>query len=245
MNHVNNNKGFTLIELLLAMTFISILLLAIALTILQISNIYNRGIIVKEVNQVGRSIVSELKINVAGAAPFLVDQTSGSHYFQLPKLSQSPYGGRLCLGQYSYIWNFGSAIQVGSSPTRNLYKSEALLITATSSPIRLVKVYDTSAAYCTNVGLPVDPTVATELLNVGDHNLALQSFSISTVLPSADDPLTGQRMYTITFDIGTNDQNALTNGGTTCKAPGAVGADLSYCVVQNFSIVARAGSVVQ
>ena len=239
MNHVNKNKGFTLIELLLAMTFISVLLLAIALTILQISNIYNRGIIVKEVNQVGRSVVSELQTNVAGAVPFSVSQTAGSHYFQ-----QSPYGGRLCLGQYSYIWNYGSAIKVGSSSVRNLYKNETLLISASSSPIRLVKVYDTSAAYCTNLALPVDPTSATELLNVGDHDLAIQNFSISTTSQAAD-TLTGQQLYTITFDIGTNDQNALTNNRSTCKSPGAVGADLTYCVVQNFSIVARAGSVVQ
>ncbi|MDB5166890.1 MAG: hypothetical protein JWN26_35 [Candidatus Saccharibacteria bacterium] len=242
MNHVNKNKGFTLIELLLAMTFISVLLLAIAMTILQISNIYNRGIIVKDVSQVGRSIVTELQTNVAASVPFSVSQTAGSHYFQQPLAS--PYGGRLCLGQYSYIWNYGSAIQVGSSSTRNLYTNEALLITATSSPIRLVKVYDTSAAYCTNLALKVDPTTATELLNVGDHSLAIQNFSISTTT-SALDTLTGQQLYTITFDVGTNDQNALTNGRSTCKAPGTIGADLSYCVVQNFSIVARAGSVVQ
>lgn len=224
---------------MLAMTFISILLLAIALTIIQISNIYNRGMIVKEVNQLGRSIVTEIQTNVAASTPFSVSQTPGSHYFQ-----QSPYGGRLCLGQYSYIWNYGSAIQVGSSSARNLYKNESLLITATSSPIRLVKVYDTSAAYCTNLGLPVDPASATELLNNGDHNLAIQNFAISTNT-SADDALTGQRLYTITFDIGTNDQNALTSGRSACKAPGVLGADLTYCVVQNFSIVARAGSVVQ
>lgn len=237
MNHDSSQKGFTLIELLLAMTFLSMLLLAIALTIIQISNIYNRGTIVKEVNQVGRSIASELQSGVAASVPFSVDQTTGSHYFQ-----QGNWGGRLCLGQYSYIWNYGSVLQPNDSTTRNLYTSESLLVSSTS--IRFVKVYDTHAAYCSNLALKIDPTNATELLNIGDHSLTIQDFSITTTT-SADDTRTGQRLYTINFVVGTNDPNALTSDRTGCKAPGVPGADLSYCVVEKFSIVVRAGNVVQ
>lgn len=232
-------KGFTLIELLLAMAFISVLLLAIAMTILQISSIYNRGIIVKEVNQIGRTIATELQDGIVSSVPFSVDQTSGSHYFQ-----QGSFGGRLCLGQYSYIWNYGPAIQPNTSGTRNMYTGEALLITDKSTPIRFVKVYDTHASYCSNLNQTIDPTNATEVLSIGDHSLALQTFTVSTT-QSAGDTKTGQQLYTITFDLGTNDQNALTSGGTSCKAPGTLGADLTYCVVQKFSIVVRAGNMVQ
>jgi prepilin-type N-terminal cleavage/methylation domain-containing protein len=237
MNHDNKRRGFTLIELLLAMTFISILLLAIALTILQISRIYNRGTILSEVNQVGRSIASELQTEIASSVPFSVDQRAGSHYFQ-----QTNEGGRLCLGQYSYIWNYGSVLQPNTSSPRNLYTNEPLLESNTS--IRFVKVYDTQAAYCSSLNKTVVPTDATELLNIGDHSLAIQNFSITTTT-SANDARTGQRLYAVSFVIATNDQNALISGGTSCKAPGSIGADLTYCAAEQFSIVVRAGNVVQ
>ncbi len=237
MIHYNNKKGFTLIELLLAMTFLSVLLLAIAMTIIQISNIYNRGTIITQVNQIGRTIATELQTGASASAPFAVDQTTGSHYFQ-----QGNWGGRLCLGQYSYIWNYGSALQPNTSPTRNLYTSESLLVSDTS--IRFVKAYDPNASYCSNLNSKIDPASATELLSTGDHSLAIQNFSITTT-PSAGDSLTGQRLYTISFDIGTNDLNALTADKSSCKAPNIAGADLSYCVVEKFSIVVRAGNVVQ
>lgn len=237
MIHYNNPRGFTLIELLLAMTFLSVLLLAIAMTIIQISNIYNRGTIITQVNQIGRTIASELQSGISASAPFSVDQATGSHYFQ-----QGNWGGRLCLGQYSYIWNYGSALQPNTSPTRNLYVSEPLLVS--DSSIRFVKAYDPNASYCSNLSSKIDPASATELLSTGDHSLAIQNFSISS-MSSADDPRTGQRLYAISFDIGTNDLNALTADKTSCKAPSVPGADLSYCVVEKFSIVVRAGNVVQ
>lgn len=94
MNH--NKRGFTLIELMLAMTFVSALLLAIAMTVIQISNVYTRGLTLKEVNQAGRTISTELKRGISQSAPFAVPG---------PKYVVQPWGGRLCVGQYSYIWN--------------------------------------------------------------------------------------------------------------------------------------------
>lgn len=245
MNHVNRRKGFTLIELLLAMGFISVLLLAIAMTILQISSIYNRGMIVKEVNQISRNVTTELQGAIAKTAPFSVAQTTGSRYF---KQGNPAWGGRLCLGQYSYIWNYGSVLQTNTSPTRNRYVNEALLITNTSNPIRLVKVYDVDAAYCADLNRAIDPTNATELVNAGDYTLAVHDFTIATSA-TAHDTATGQRLYALTFTIGTNEtatlQTDASNVVSSCKAPGVVGADLSYCVVQKFSIAVRAGNVVQ
>jgi prepilin-type N-terminal cleavage/methylation domain-containing protein len=247
MNHDNTQKGFTLVELLLAMAFISVLLLAIAMTILQIGAVYNRGMIVKEVNQIGRTVSTELQSAIIKTAPFSISQTTGSHYF-VQGTPPNAWGGRLCVGQYSYIWNYGSVLQVNTSPTRNRYTGEAALISANSTPIRLVKVYDTRAAYCNDLTLPIDPTNATELLNVGDHNLAVHDFYIGTST-SADDPKTAQRLYNITFTIGTNETNPLLKDASNvvigCKGPGTTGADLSYCVVQKFSIAVRAGNMVQ
>ena len=93
-------KGFTIIELLLAMTFISALLLAIALTIVQVANIYNRGIILKEVNQTSRAISDELESSLRSSSTFSTEADDKRYV-------NNQWGGRMCLGQYSYIWNYG------------------------------------------------------------------------------------------------------------------------------------------
>ena len=89
MNRAAKQDGFTLIELVLAMAFISALLLAIALTIIQIGTTYNRGMTLKEVNQTARSISDELTRNLTSSEAF----TLSSKYIS------TPTGGRLCLGQ--------------------------------------------------------------------------------------------------------------------------------------------------
>ena len=48
--------GFTIIELTLAMAFISVLLISIVLVSIQAGKMYNRGIILRGVNQAGRDI---------------------------------------------------------------------------------------------------------------------------------------------------------------------------------------------
>lgn len=236
MNHVDKRRGFTLIELMLAMSFISVLLIAITLTILQISAIYNRGITLKEVNAVGRTLASELQTSIAETTPFSIESGAGSRY-----IIQGDWGGRLCLGQYSYIWNFGKALVANDPSQLNLYAD------ASGTPVHFAKVFDPDASYCTQVAKKVDPASAVELLNTGDHDLAIHSFVVSSA-PSANDDKTQQRLYTIDFIIGTNDQAALmydANGEATCKPPSAAGADPSYCSVNKFSIVARAGNTVK
>ena len=193
MNHVDKQKGFTLIELMLAMGFVSALLIAVAMTVIQIANIYNRGITLKDVNQAGRSIASELQRSIAGSASFNIDSGVGSRYIQ-QSLNGKNAGGRLCIGQYSYIWNYGSAIKPNdTSSSPNLY---------------------------------LDPASDT-----------------------AYDAKTGQRLYSIEFLIGTNDQTALMHDSglvvTGCLPPSDPNSDPSYCSVNQFNIVARAGNTIK
>ena len=232
MNHVNKQKGFTLIELLLAMTFISVLLLAIAMTIIQIGAIYNRGLTLKEVNQTGRSLSSELERGISQTVPFLIDGSAASHY-----KVQGTWGGRLCLGQYSYIWNYGKAINAKDPLSLNVYNSTS------TKPIRFIKVPDANAAYCADTSKSIDPTSAIELLNVGDHSLAVHGFSIKSAVTANDDK-TVQRLYAISLTLGTNDTKALLDDASSCKTPGVDGADPAYCAVQRFDFTARAGNIV-
>ena len=70
---MNKQRGFTLIELMLAMTFISVLLLAIAMTIIQIGNIYNKGTTVKEINQAARAIADDVSRSASAASALNID----------------------------------------------------------------------------------------------------------------------------------------------------------------------------
>lgn len=234
MNHaVKRSNGFTLIELTLAMTFLSFLLVAIAMTVIQISNVYNRGMTLKDVNQAGRSLSNDLQRTIASGAPFAIEPGVGSRYIV------QDWGGRLCVGQYSYIWNYGKALNNPSGYTGlNTYAA------GNSTQIRFVKVLDANGDYCINPNQSIDPTNAVELLNVGNHTLAVHRFSIVSA-PTAIDMTTRERLYTLTFTVGTNDTAALLDDSSACKGPALSGSDLAYCSVQEFNIVVRAGNTVE
>jgi len=222
------HKGFTLIELLLAMSFLSVLLITIALTIIQIGNIYNRGITLKEVNTTGRSLATELQRNISVSSTF---EISGAN----TRFINSTFGGRLCTGQYSYIWNYGSTINRASITRANANMYDPLLST---TRIRFIKVEDSSSLYCTTPNGYIDKTNATEMLTVGDRDLALHSFTISSDA-QARDAKTRQALYSISFILGTNDQTTLASNSTTCKPPSNNTGNLNYCAVNQFDIVVR------
>lgn len=235
------DKGFTLIELMLAMGFVSALLLAIAMTVIQIGNIYNTGLTYKNVNQTGGVLASEIQRSISGSAQFDISTNAsgeGEHYVN------KSWGGRLCLGQYSYIWNYGDAIQANNPLQLNMYSGA----TSTTPNINFIKVRDPdpNSSYCTAPLSLIQPSGATELLDVGQYNLAIHSFSITSDPTNGYDSLTGQRLYNISFLLGTNDQAALSASGdrtkTTCTTPDQLNADPSYCAVNRFDILARAGN---
>jgi hypothetical protein len=238
MNRDNTNSGFTLIELMLAMAFTAFLLVAIAMTTLQISNIYKKGITLREVNQAGRAVSDELQRSISSSIPFEVT----------PKVDTSPAtlnskyvvrngGGRLCLGRYTYAWNYGKSIDhvSGAPSVYNYYNTNS----ASSEPVRFAKVADPGAALCDDPTLPVPRANATEMLVSGDRDLVLHDFKITS---ATKDPVTGQALYAIMFVLGTNDDAQLTTNDTSCKPPSqGVGLE-NYCSVNQFDIIARAGN---
>ena len=226
MSHYNKN-GFTIIELMLAMGFVASLLLAIAMTVIQIGNIYNRGITYNDVNQAGSTLATELQRSIDSSPPFDLEATgSDSRYIK------SDAGGRLCTGDYSYIWNYGVAIAY-LSLALNKYSDSA-------DVIHFVKVADNSKSLCSSPSSGVIKTSAIELLNQGQNNLAIHSFSITS---SAYDEKTGQRLYNISFTLGTNEQAALNGDNTKCLLENENNSNPSYCAINDFNIVARAGNI--
>lgn len=235
MSHVDKKRAFTLIELMLAMAFVSALLIAVAMTVIQIANTYNRGLTLKEVNQAGNDLANELQRAIATTS------ASSIRYVENMPVGTSVIGGRLCTGQYSYIWNTGKAITIDSEwyTVRNVYSGAS-----STDKIRFVKVYDPPTEYCVTANKAVAPAGAIELLDKGEHELAIHKFSITSAA-SAHDSITGQSLYSIAFQLGTNNQSALNLGSTglaTCKLSPDLNADPAYCYVSEFEIVARAGN---
>jgi competence protein ComGC len=229
MNH--DKAGFTLIELMLAMTFIAGLLVVIAMTTIQISNIYTKGITLREVNQAGRAVVDDMQRTIAASAQFDASAQSPtdptSHYVK------QDGGGRLCVGSYSYVWNYGNKLVAGVTGAPNKYDDNSTLV-------RFAKVADASASLCSNPGGTVKRADATELLANGDRDLVLHSFSIA---PGATDPSTEQSLYAISMTIGTNSGNELiSTGDASCKPPSDAAGFQNYCSVNQFDIIARAGN---
>lgn len=236
MNRVaRRTRGFTLIELMLAMAFISALLLAIALTIIQIGTIYNRGLALKDINQAARDIASDVQRTVsAGDAADLT-----SNYIE------TSAGGRVCLGSYSYIWNFAKALELTPGDSNIVkYAGDA------SKTVRLVKVPDATKQYCakdatgvlrTKDILTTDTDNAQDVLAAGERNLGIQKFTI-TSRSSAYDSSIDQRLYTLDYTLGTGTVTAMNSDQSACLPPSNLNSDLLYCNVQTFSLVLRAGN---
>lgn len=232
MNHARKHDGFTLIELMLAMTFIAILLIAIAMTTIQISNIYNKGITLREVNQAGRALSDEFQRGVAGTTPFDVTPKldDANPTTQRSKYVKRDGGGRLCLGGYTYVWNFGAALS-GEKVIVNEYTD--------NQPVRFGKVRDPGGDLCGDSTIKIDRNSTTELLSLGDRDLVVHEF---TIAKTADDTAAGQAIYTITFKLGTNERQQLNASDASCRPPSDSVGDEDYCSVNQFEVIARAGN---
>lgn len=218
-----NKSGFTIVELMLAMSFVSILLLAIAAATIFVSNIYTRGITLREVNQIGRSVTSDIYRTVGNSAPIVSSDYAGA--------TNGGHSGRLCLGAYTYIWNYGEALRDGSSP---IYRH------ANNTPVRFARVSDAGKTLCTTPTTTLSASRhAVELLDAGERNLVIHKFSLAN--GTAVSAATGQGLHAISFIIGTN------SGGESistanCQPPSSVTSDTQYCAVNMFEIIARSNN---
>ena len=102
--------GFTLIELMLAMAFVSVLLLAIATIAIQAGKLYNRGLTLKSINQSGREIGDTLRRDFLQANAGKISGNANSAVVMV-QAGGADRSGRLCLGDYSYVWNVPKVVQ--------------------------------------------------------------------------------------------------------------------------------------
>lgn len=206
----NNQRGFTLVELNLALIFVAILMLAIAVTTLNVSKIYQKGVTLKTVNQAGREVMDQFNRDIAtadlGALTF--NQVSGV--------------GRLCLGSVSYVYNTTAV----TNPVKD----------SSNKAVGLARINDQGGLWCKkNISgaypMAIDASMQyTELLPTDFIPLAIYTLSAKTL---ASD--TQQGLVQIDMTLGTNEKDTVS--GDVCQPPTSNTADFDYCAVRKFSTV--------
>lgn len=222
-------KGFTIIELMLAMSFISVLLLAIAMTAIQAGRIYNKGLVLESVNQAGRDISDTLRRD------FL--QSNANNIISVPPIPDGGHdrSGRLCLGSYSYLWNIPTPAEASAS---SLLVKEG----GTGDPINFVRVVDQGGSLCIAAEeggyiseLPTSSSV-THLLKksatTAEVVLAIHDLTVTPIVVNEGDGL-----YRIEFTIGTSDTSEITD--STCNVPSDLSANDEFCAINNFEMIVR------
>lgn len=136
----STKSGFTIIEVSLAMSFIAVLLIVIALTITGIMTTFQKGMTLQSVNNVGRNLITEFTtaINAApsidatslcnvyaknntadcirdGAFKYIFQERLGTTTDSATNETKDgvQYFGLLCTGRYTYAWNTYYGIKAG------------------------------------------------------------------------------------------------------------------------------------
>jgi len=222
-----NQSAFTLVELMLAMTFVSVLLLAIAMLTIRINGIYNKGVTLKAVNQSGQVIASDMQQTLNQSSSTSVaqvgDDTGG-------RLCANNVVGRLCANNVVYAWNYPA--YYGNASRFNKYVDGT-----GKDEIRFIKFVG-DGTYCPSSGtLPAVPdTEATDMLSASDRDLAVHKLDIVSNAVTGD---TSQTIYEITLRLGTNTQEIITGG--SCGGILSIKDD-EYCAVNDLVFTARAGA---
>lgn len=168
-------SGFTIIELTLTMAFVAVLLITIAIVTTNIVTIYQKGLTLKAVNSVGRSLVDEFTTAISSAPTmdvanmcrnFVSDDTgredcnkddARNFFYQqykgtasgidLENQDNTQYGGVFCTGRYSYLWNTQYGIETGHTIKVN-YLDKSDNNRDTGNAARLVRFEDSTYRLC-------------------------------------------------------------------------------------------------
>ena len=241
---MRNNQGFTIIELTLAMSFVAMLLIAVATLSIQLTNQYSRGLTLKEITQAGTEASNDIRRTISQA------QLSGNG---VQTITVDGGGTVLCTGSYSYIANDPANLNNPSSPN-------IIRVGASELPARLAKVRDLGGRICSE--RLVDDTSekrfasddVSELLSSGSRLLVVDKDSLTaapngvTLGPDgkptggvfAEAYKQGRAVYNVTLTIRTGVDSEFTD--SKCSAPTEQESNLEFCAIDTFNFTARVGS---
>ncbi len=236
------NEGFTLIELTLAMSFVAVLLISVAMLSIQLTNQYSRGLTLKEVAQSGTEVTNDVKRTMSQAQI----QNGGVRVRGI-----SGGGWALCTGSYSYIASSPASLEANNGSG----DGNAIRVGASGSTTmaRFAKVRDLGGALCnsdtvlnTNKNYVTDDV--SELLAGGSRLLAVRDVTVSpNGIPAAgttlyQEFLQGRGIYTVSIRIGAGLTSEIESGTGECRAPNDSQANLQYCAINSFVFNTRVGS---
>ena len=209
---------------MLAMTFVSFLLVGIALLTIQMSTMYTRGLTMKEINQAGTEVADDIRRTIS---------ESSLQNIQAKKVGDNFV---LCTGSYSYITNGAKQLDLGGSPN--------VMFSGSNAPARLAKVRDISGSYCTtnilNAATVTLESGAVELLGGGDRSLVVRELTLDPTGLS-EDKLAGRMLFTLRLTLSTGLDDEIQDD--TCRTPDDEKTGGEYCAINTFVIVARVGNI--
>lgn len=216
--HPRTQAGFTLIELLLAMAFFGSVLLLATMLLMQVLNIYNKGMIVKQMNQVGRTLMEDMaRVSNSGESVILTGN-----------------GGNvscITIGDVTYAWNRAS----GDPSDTDGYEENAgqlYYYSGTNNPINFVKITNTSVN-CSSLGRnerPAHSSIDTASPVVGGtvrvYDMTVQRLDNTNLVRVS--------MILGTFDKAQSEYNLYKNGSNWECRPTGLG---NFCAKANFETV--------
>lgn len=167
-------SGFTIVEVTLSLAFIGMLIIAIAMILVNIFALYQKGLTVKSINSVGRGLVSELTttINAApsidstsicntlatnkteclknGAFEYIFQAGFGQRSDQTGRADTVQYYGALCTGKYTYLWNTYQGKRDNKMITLR-YKVSTTSPVETLEDFKLVRINDRNYRTCSKI----------------------------------------------------------------------------------------------
>lgn len=233
--------GFTLIELMLAMAFVSVLLLAIATIAIQAGKLYNRGLTLKSINQSGREISDSLRRDFLQANAGKISGNANSAVVMV-QAGGADRSGRLCLGDYSYVWNVPKVVS-------GEVKAGAGIITEVGGPhsgrpINFARMIDPDGMLCQKnetTGAYMS-TVATDkvthlLKPAGSNDVVLAIHRLKAARVAGDSG--ADSLYRLEFVLGTSQLEAVNTANGTCKPPADNSENLDFCAINSFEMIVR------
>ncbi len=224
----NLQSGFTITELSLAMTMLSILLVIILLSILQITATYNKGLTLKRVNQSGSNIGYEMQKSLrSSSANNLIS-------IQDVEIDGEHPATRLCTGKVSFIW---SVIGNGNDIVEEKFSDE--------TRISFIKVEDAGGSLCKKPSADPSypkPDKAESKVLLGDDLVIRMPSSVTKSIPVTSNKLGEASLVTVELTISTpNDSGIIPDpsGRASCQG----GKEDDFCAINTFVVTSYAKGI--
>lgn len=194
--------GFTIVEMALAMTFVSLLMMAVGYLVIYLSNLYQRGISIKDINKTADLIISDIQSSTANygeisCAYKTIGRSQMSFKGSTAETCRSLLaedtnttditGAALCTGKNSYVWNYGYALDKSgrfASQQNKLFRYASLDSNGIRriKMIRLAKIRDEERRFCSTGSLQSGGVV---ILSDNDSSLST-NVDVAEMIESSD-----------------------------------------------------------